>query len=58
MKGLKAEPLGLCPCGGRIFASINPPAVMHAQPECDKFRELEPDDFLAYVRRTREERTA
>jgi hypothetical protein len=45
--------LGSCACGQRIFATDNPLGVMHAMPYCQKFLELEPDEFLTYVRRSR-----
>ena len=46
-------PLGLCPCGKAIGASVAFGSVFHAFPPCPKFAELEPDEFLAYVRRSR-----
>lgn len=40
----------LCPfCGRQAGASSNPPAVVHALPMCEQFRELEPADYLAAV---------
>ena len=45
--------LGLCACGGQIYATTEPPAVIHERPECKQFLELEPDKFLTYVRRSR-----
>ena len=47
------EPLGRCPCGQNIFADVNVFAVIHGVPCCQMFRDLEPEDFLAYVRRSR-----
>jgi len=52
-KTLKPEDLGLCVCGRRIYASTQPPAVMHELPCCEKFLELEALEFLTYVRRSR-----
>ena len=48
-----AKPLGACPCGKAIFAIVEVCAVVHEVPYCKKFLELEPDEFLAYVRRSR-----
>jgi hypothetical protein len=47
--------LGLCACGLRIYSceSNGVPAVMHDLPYCEKFRDLDPDKFLTYVRRSR-----
>ena len=45
--------LGLCACGQRIYSSEDPIAVMHELPYCQKFKELEPVEFLTYVRRSR-----
>lgn len=45
--------LGLCPCGERIFAEENAGAVIHGVPPCEEYLNLEPDEFLTYVRRTR-----
>jgi len=50
---LKAEDLGLCVCGRRIFADANKGAVMHELPYCKAFQELEALEFLTYVRRSR-----
>jgi hypothetical protein len=54
---LKMQDLGLCVCGGKISASTNPPAVMavmHSIPYCEQFEKLDPEDFLAFVRMSRE----
>jgi hypothetical protein len=45
--------LGLCPCGGRIAASRISEGVSHQYPPCQKFIDLEPLEFLKYVRRSR-----
>lgn len=50
---IDAKDLGLCPCGKKIAASTDPPAVIHAVPYCKEFLYLEPDEFLTYVRRSR-----
>jgi hypothetical protein len=50
---IKAQSLGLCPCGKEIFAAKQLGAVIHARPECQKFIEMEPDEFLSYVRASR-----
>lgn len=47
------ESLGLCPCGREIFADVELGAVAHEKPYCQEFAELEPDKYLAYVRRSR-----
>ena len=46
--------LGLCPCGQEVAASKKPAAVEHTQPTCKAFEDMEPDEFLAYVRKSRE----
>jgi hypothetical protein len=53
IENLKPESLGLCPCGRQIYADVRQGAVMHEEPACKKFLELEPDKFLTYVRRSR-----
>lgn len=50
---LNVEELGLCPCGGKIYADVGRCAVAHDDPVCKPFLELEPDEFLRYVRRSR-----
>ena len=45
--------LGLCVCGQRIFATVEGCAVIHDLPYCQKFEELDPYEFLRYVRRSR-----
>ena len=52
-ESINAEDLGLCPCGGKIYADTVRCAVAHEDPVCAKFMELEPDEFLRYVRRSR-----
>lgn len=52
-KQILVQPLGLCPCGKEIAASMDPPSVVHGLPYCEKFLALEPDEFLTYVRRSR-----
>lgn len=52
-KLIQATDLGLCACGGKIAASMNPVAVVHSIPYCKAFEMLEPDEFLTYVRRSR-----
>lgn len=47
------EDLGLCPCGMRIGANAQTCAVIHELPPCQAFTDLEADDFLAYVRKSR-----
>jgi hypothetical protein len=51
--GMQAESLGLCVCGRAIYAVVNVGAVLHDLLPCPKFIELEPDEFLTYVRRSR-----
>jgi hypothetical protein len=48
-----AEHFGLCPCGGEIWVGRRVPAVIHSLPYCKKFKDLEPDKFLRYVRKSR-----
>jgi hypothetical protein len=50
---LLMEDLGLCPCGGAIGADKESESVCHAVPLCEKFLELDPLEFLRYVRRSR-----
>ena len=45
--------LGLCACGAKILADEKECAVAHELPYCKAFKELEPDEFLTYVRRWR-----
>ena len=48
------EDLGTCPfCGGNIAKSSDPPSVMHSLPMCEKYVQLEGDDFLAEVAEAR-----
>jgi hypothetical protein len=54
IEDLKAvEPLGRCPCGGEIAADAEQGAVVHSEPVCQKYLELDPLEFLVYVRRSR-----
>ena len=53
IENLNPESLGLCPCGRQIYADVRQGAVVHEQPACEKFIELEPTEFLTYVRRSR-----
>jgi hypothetical protein len=48
-----AEDLGRCPCGAKIYADTKRCAVVHEEPVCSPFMELEPDEFLTFVRRSR-----
>ncbi len=52
--GLKivAKKLLPCPCGKNVYQSLNPPVVIHSEPRCRKFDELEPLEFLRWMRRT------
>ena len=52
-KQLTCDDLGLCVCGKRIGVTREGYAVVHDAPPCQKFLELEPDEFLTYVRRSR-----
>ena len=52
-KLLHGKPLGKCVCGKDIFADFAEYAVMHEMPYCAEFEALEPDEFLAFVRRSR-----
>lgn len=47
---IKPDWEGRCPCGGHIAADTRRCAVIHDLPMCEKFRVLEPDAFLRYVR--------
>ena len=53
MKKIEAEDLGLCPCGQQIGANAQTCEVVHGIPPCRPFVELNPTEFLAYVRRSR-----
>ena len=50
---LTTQDLGLCPCGRRIYADSKIGAVVHELPYCVQFRDLDPLEFLSYVRRSR-----
>ncbi len=50
---IECDDLGLCPCGKRIGATRKGYAVVHDDPPCQKFLELELVEFLTYVRRSR-----
>lgn len=50
---LNPVPLGQCVCGATIFADTEQGAVIHGMPYCKAFEQLEPDEFLSYVRRSR-----
>lgn len=50
---LNAEDCGLCVCGRRIYVDAKQFAVLHDEPACKMFLDLEPDEFLTYVRRSR-----
>jgi hypothetical protein len=52
-KKIYAEPLGRCACGGEIAADAEQGAVTHSFPVCQKYLELEPLEFLVYVRQSR-----
>lgn len=45
--------VGICACGQPIAVSTKDFAVIHKLPQCEQFKQLEPDEFLAYVRRNR-----
>jgi len=47
------EDLGRCPCGKRIGASRQSFAVVHEVPQCKIFMELEPIEYMRYVRSAR-----
>jgi hypothetical protein len=46
-------PLGNCACGRKIYASKEPMAVAHELPYCKEFEELEPLEFVKFVRLSR-----
>lgn len=50
---LQVEDLGFCPCGQRIYASVEHGAIAHDLPQCPEFEAMDPDEFLTYVRRSR-----
>lgn len=51
---LDLKPIGDCPCGMEILVSEKRFAVAHATPCCREFLSMDLDDYLAYVRRSRE----
>jgi hypothetical protein len=53
---LDAEDLGLCPCGRRIYADVRKTGLLHEMPMCVPFEELQPEEFLRYVRIARSAR--
>jgi hypothetical protein len=42
---------GVCPCGKKFFVDSQNYVVIHELPMCDKFRDLELEKYLRYVRR-------
>ncbi len=59
MKNFRQIPLpasfeGICICGGKFYVFEKPAAVAHSVPQCKAFEDLQPDDFLAYIRREKE----
>ena len=40
----------ICLCGKKCYVDTPRCAVIHEMPMCKKFRDLEPDKFLRYVR--------
>ncbi len=46
---VRMEFIGLCICGSKLLASIEPCALAHEPPVCEKFHELEPVEFLKYI---------
>lgn len=46
--------IGLCVCGKRIIATTDPCGVAHEDPECETFRQMEPQDFVSYIKAVRE----
>jgi hypothetical protein len=46
--------IGLCPCcQNNLYADAHVGAIVHDFPPCGKFKELDPLDFIRYVRRSR-----
>ncbi len=43
---------GVCPCGRKFWADTKKYAVLHEWPMCDRFRCLEPHEYLRYVRQS------
>ena len=44
----------VCVCGRQVIAgdvTDGTSCIIHVEPRCRKFEELEPDEFLAYLRR-------
>lgn len=48
---------GRCPCGGKFMVAKDMPAVAHTAPTCVFFDDLEPDEYLTYVRKFHEAST-
>lgn len=53
MMNLNGTPLGLCGCGRHIYADVQKMAVIHELPFCKEFKDLDPKEFLAHVRKAR-----
>ena len=51
---LSATDLGLCPCGKKIYANAKSGAVIHETPFCKNFEDLDPLEFIIFVRKYRE----
>ena len=49
-KTFNADLQGLCPCGGKFFVDEKQYGVAHEMPMCEKFKTLEPHEYLKYVR--------
>jgi hypothetical protein len=55
MKGapnLKPDIEAYCPCGRKFYVDSKHYAVIHEMPMCEKFKSLEPTEFLEYVNQT------
>ena len=63
MKGeFEAKVESKCPCGGKATAGYgttpdgtkNVPSVLHTWPPCQKYIDLEVNDYLEYIRKAQE----
>lgn len=51
MKKFQTEIEVKCPfCGGKVAAGSKPAILVHSLPPCDRFNELDADEFLHQVR--------
>lgn len=50
LESLNPDMEGVCPCGKKFFVCTPQCAVIHELPMCEKFKALEPHEYLRYIR--------